>query len=172
MYQETHFLLRAQYRRCNCGVDQLFQPTPPGSIRDGGDEYVYFRQEFCDVSEISLPRQNGSPKPETRTTAYTLYLLLAFPRYFAIVVAIGEAIEFKRRIGPDPRANGAKAAACGLPGCLQELENGDIAVIGIDITDAAIHLLPPTAGCGPDERVVRLPRNLLVNARRDIPDKA
>jgi hypothetical protein len=31
--------------------------------------------------------------------------------------------------------------------------------------------LPPTAGCGPDERIVRLPRNLLVNAKRDIPDR-
>jgi hypothetical protein len=43
-------------------------------------------------------------------------------------------------------------------------------VIGMDITDAAVSKLPPTAGCGPDERIVRLPRNLLVNAKRDIPD--
>ena len=40
-----------------------------------------------------------------------------------------------------------------------------------DITDAAAPLLPPTAGCGPDERIVRLPRNLMVNAKRDIPDR-
>ena len=31
--------------------------------------------------------------------------------------------------------------------------------------------LPPTAGCGPDERIVRLPRNHLINAKRDIPDQ-
>ena len=79
-------------------------------------------------------------------------------------------IEFFRRIGPDPHANGVQSVAC--DGCpdIWELDNGDFAVIGIDITAAAVPKLPPTAGCGPDERVVRLPRNLLVNAKRDIPD--
>jgi hypothetical protein len=78
--------------------------------------------------------------------------------------------KFLRRIGPDPHANGAQSVACS--GCpdIWELENGDFAVIGTDITAAAVPKLPPTAGCGPDERVVRLPRGLLVNAKRDIPD--
>jgi hypothetical protein len=58
-------------------------------------------------------------------------------------------------------------------GCpdIWELDNGDFAVIGTDITDAALPKLPSSAGCGPDERIVRLPRNLLVNAKRDIPDR-
>ena len=78
---------------------------------------------------------------------------------------------FLKRIGPDPHANGALTVGCrGCPD-IWELEGGDFAVIGIDITDAAASKLPPTAGCGPDERVVRLPRNLLVNAKRDIPDQ-
>lgn len=78
---------------------------------------------------------------------------------------------FIKRIGPDPHANGAQTAAC--QGCpdIWELANGDFAVIGIDITVVALPKLPPTAGCGPDERIVRLPRNLLVNAKRDIPDR-
>jgi hypothetical protein len=78
---------------------------------------------------------------------------------------------FARRLGPDPHANGAKSAGC--DGCpdIWELDNGDFAIIGIDITAAAVAKLPPTAGCGPDERIVRLPRNLLVNAKRDIPDR-
>jgi len=77
---------------------------------------------------------------------------------------------FLKRLGPDPHANGAKSVAC--DGCpdIWELENGDFAIIGIDITDVAKPLLPPTAGCGADERIVRLPRNLLVNAKRDIAD--
>jgi hypothetical protein len=78
---------------------------------------------------------------------------------------------FTKRIGPDPHANGAQSAACrGCPDIWQ-LDNGDFAVIGIDITEAAVPKLPPTAGCGPDERIVRLPRKLLVNAKRDIPDR-
>lgn len=78
---------------------------------------------------------------------------------------------FSRRIGPDPHANGARTIACN--GCpdIWELSNGDFAVIGIDITDAAKANMPPTAGCGPDERVVRIPRNLLVAAKADIPDQ-
>ena len=80
-------------------------------------------------------------------------------------------MNFIKRIGTDPHANGAKSAGCcGCPD-IWELANGDFAVIGIDITDVAAPKLPPTAGCGPDERIVRLPRNLLVNAKRDIPDK-
>ena len=79
-------------------------------------------------------------------------------------------LTFLKRIGPDPHANGAQTVGCrGCPDIWQ-LADGDFAVIGIDITDAAAAKLPPTAGCGPDERIVRLPRNLLVNAKRDIPD--
>lgn len=77
---------------------------------------------------------------------------------------------FLKRLGPDPHANGAMTIA--LRGCpdIFELETGDFAVIGIDITDAAVSQLPPTAGCGPDERIVRIPRKTLTLAKRDIPD--
>lgn len=78
---------------------------------------------------------------------------------------------FIKRLGPDPHKSGAKTAAChGCPD-IWELDSGDFAVIGIDITDAAKPGLPPTASCGPDERVVRLPRNVLIDAKRDIPDR-
>ncbi|MEI9864894.1 MAG: hypothetical protein WDN00_10145 [Limisphaerales bacterium] len=65
-------------------------------------------------------------------------------------------IVFLRRIGPDPHANGAKTSGCS--GCpdIWELANGDFAVISIDKTEVAGEL-PPTAGCGPDEKIVRLP---------------
>lgn len=77
--------------------------------------------------------------------------------------------KFLRRLGPDPHANGAQTVA--LNGCpdILELENGDFAVIGIDITEEAKRQMLPTAGCGPDERVVLVPRKTLVSARSDIP---
>lgn len=77
--------------------------------------------------------------------------------------------KFLRRLGPDPHANGAQTPA--LQGCpdILELDNGDFAVIGIDITASAIPELPATVGCGPDERVVLVPRRILVQARPDIP---
>jgi hypothetical protein len=78
---------------------------------------------------------------------------------------------FLRRLGPDPHANGAMTIA--LRGCpdIFELESGDFAIIGIDITDAATPKLPPSAGCGPDERIVRIPRKTLVLARAYIPSQ-
>ena len=79
-------------------------------------------------------------------------------------------IEFRRRIGPDPHANGAQTPS--LQGCpdIFELSDGDFAIIGVDITGLASKL-PPTAGCGPDERIVKIPRKTLVFAKQEIPDK-
>ena len=78
---------------------------------------------------------------------------------------------FKRRIGQDPHANGQRTPS--LAGCpdILELDSGDFAVIGVDITDEAKAQMFPTAGCGPDERVVRIPRKTLVCARADIPER-
>ena len=76
-----------------------------------------------------------------------------------------------RRIGPDPHANGQVTPACyGCPD-LFELDDGDFAVIGIDVTHEVIPHLPPSAGCGPDERIVRVPRRILVDAKSDIPNR-
>lgn len=77
--------------------------------------------------------------------------------------------EFIRRIGPDPHANGAKTPALNQCPDLWELADGNFAVIGIDMTAGALPRLPPTAGCGPDERVVWIPRGLLLKAKQDIP---
>ena len=79
-------------------------------------------------------------------------------------------ITFQRRLGPDPHASGFRTPA--LDGCpdIWELADGDFAVIGIDITAAAVHSLPPSTGCGEDERIVRLPRRTLLLAKPDIPD--
>lgn len=78
---------------------------------------------------------------------------------------------FLRRLGPDPHADGARTAA--LNGCpdIFELDSGDFAVIGSDITEASMRDLPPSASCGPDERIIRIPRKTLVLARPDIPSE-
>ncbi len=77
---------------------------------------------------------------------------------------------FIKRLGPDPHLNGALSSGChGCPD-IWELDNGDFAVIGADITNASPNL-PGSASCGPDERMVRIPRKILVLAKSDIPDK-
>jgi hypothetical protein len=61
-------------------------------------------------------------------------------------------------------------AAQGCPD-IWEIAGGDFAIIGSDITDDVAHKLPASASCGPDEKVVRIPRRTLVLAKRDIPDE-
>ena len=78
---------------------------------------------------------------------------------------------FKKRLGPDPHAHGQQTpGAFGCPDIF-ELVDGDFAVIGADITPVATASLPAGANCGPDERIVRIPRRILVDARRDIPEQ-
>lgn len=73
-------------------------------------------------------------------------------------------MDFKRRIGPDPHAGGKNTpSASGCPD-LWELDNGDIAVIGIRATHELIDRLPESAGCGPDEEIVVFPRDQLIAA--------
>jgi hypothetical protein len=77
---------------------------------------------------------------------------------------------FLRRLGPDPHLNGAQTK--GLSGCpdVFELETGDFAIIGKDVTIQTIGKLPASASCGPDEKIVVIPRKTLVGAKPDIPD--
>ena len=74
-----------------------------------------------------------------------------------------------RKLGPptDP------ALCAGGHNCpdLFELKTGDFAIIGTDITPAAVGWLPPGSGCGPAERIVSVPRRILVQARADIPTR-
>lgn len=84
-------------------------------------------------------------------------------------------IEFKRRLGQDPHTlpeaieNGGSAALQGCPD-VWELENGDFMVIGIRKTLELKNRLPETVSCGPDEEIVIVPRYILVNAKKDIPE--
>ncbi len=73
---------------------------------------------------------------------------------------------FLRRLGND--APGPSLCARSCPDIL-ELADGDFAIIGADITTEAADRLPLGSGCGPEERIVRIPRALLVRARQDIP---
>ena len=73
-----------------------------------------------------------------------------------------------RRLGTAPSQREGACVACNNCPDLFELPDGDFAVIGPDATaDIAPHL-PADAGCGPGERIVRVPRAVLLAARADI----
>jgi hypothetical protein len=73
---------------------------------------------------------------------------------------------FLRRLGQ----NGGQLCSAGL-NCPQILEmtDGDFAGVGPDITDEAVLAMLPGPGVGPKERVIRIPRQVLIAARADIP---
>ncbi|TSB19084.1 hypothetical protein [Streptomyces benahoarensis] len=51
-----------------------------------------------------------------------------------------------------------------------QLSNGDVAVIGRDLSDQYGSRLPEDVRLGPDERLVVIPGNMLSAAKADIPD--
>jgi len=51
-----------------------------------------------------------------------------------------------------------------------ELDNGDIAVIGVDFAASYAGRLPGGVVISPDERLVVIPRVTLMSAKPDIPD--
>ncbi|AKG42975.1 hypothetical protein ACWD33_07895 [Streptomyces xiamenensis] len=51
-----------------------------------------------------------------------------------------------------------------------QLDNGDVAVIGRDLTAAYDSRLPPGVKLGPGERLVIIPGNMLSAAKPDIPE--
>ena len=75
---------------------------------------------------------------------------------------------FRRRLG-------RSALELGLtdddPTCpdIWELDNGDVAVIGRDLTERYAHRLPGGVHVGEDERLVIIPGLLLRAAKGDIP---
>jgi hypothetical protein len=77
-------------------------------------------------------------------------------------------IMFVRRLGPSP-TNAEPCAGCQSCPDIIEMDNGDFAVIGTDISEYATQL-PAWAGCAPNERMVRIPRRTLILARKDIPE--
>ncbi|MBC2906844.1 hypothetical protein [Streptomyces cupreus] len=73
-----------------------------------------------------------------------------------------------RRLGATPRERGS-ASGQTCPDIF-ELEDGDFAVIGTDVTEELDGKLPPDAGRAEYERIVVVTRETLLRAKRDIPD--
>jgi hypothetical protein len=75
---------------------------------------------------------------------------------------------FKRRLGKSALELGLTNAGPECPD-IWELANGDFAVIGRDLTAALGGRLPDGVSIGPDERLVVIPRTMLITAKTDIP---
>ena len=73
---------------------------------------------------------------------------------------------FLRRLGQNGRR-----LCVGDHHCPQILEmvDGDYAAVGPDITAEAMGALPPGPGVGPKERIIKIPRRGMIEARSEIP---
>jgi hypothetical protein len=83
---------------------------------------------------------------------------------------------FARRLGKPPSmieidGNGESPSKT-HQGCpdMWELDNGDVAVIGRDLTESYSGRLPDDVGIDTDERIVVIPRATVVAAKKDMPD--
>jgi hypothetical protein len=79
-------------------------------------------------------------------------------------------VKATRRLGATPEERGDTTGVSGSPDIL-ELDDGNFAVIGADITDQLGERPLPDAKCAPDERIVQISRRTLISAKRDIPDE-
>ena len=88
------------------------------------------------------------------------------------------AAEFARRLGISPQTPGSgrggdDKASGEDGGCpeIWELDNGDVAVIGRDLTASYEQRLPHGVTIRSDERLVIIPRGMIIAAKADIPDE-
>ncbi|WP_433531675.1 hypothetical protein ACQPYA_06180 [Micromonospora sp. CA-263727] len=79
------------------------------------------------------------------------------------------AATFARRLGRSATELGESGGTTTCPD-IWELSNGDVAVIGRDLTANYAGQLPPDVVVGDDERLVVIPRSMIIAAKSDIPD--
>ena len=76
---------------------------------------------------------------------------------------------FARRLGNSPEDEDVTTGNTTCPDIWQ-LSNGDVAVIGRDLTDHYADALPEDVSIAAGERLVVIPGIMLSKAKRDIPD--
>jgi hypothetical protein len=79
------------------------------------------------------------------------------------------AAKFLRRLGKSAHVLGITGGNASCPE-IWELDNGDVAVIGTDLTTSYDGRLPAGVTVDSHERLVIIPRSTIVSAKADIPD--
>jgi hypothetical protein len=77
--------------------------------------------------------------------------------------------KFRRRLGKTAAALGHSRTTNDCPD-IWELDNGDIAIVGRDVTALFADRLPDSVRIGADESLVVIPGSMLRAAKPDIPD--
>ncbi|MDS1271937.1 hypothetical protein RIF23_16715 [Lipingzhangella sp. LS1_29] len=77
--------------------------------------------------------------------------------------------ELRRRWGRSPQERAGASSGGNCPD-IWELDNGDVAVIGQDLTTSHRYRLPRGVSIDPGESMVVIPRSALISAKPHIPD--
>jgi hypothetical protein len=77
---------------------------------------------------------------------------------------------FRRRLGKSSHELGQTSGNASCPD-IWELTNGDIAVIGTDLSAAYLDRLPEGVSIDPGESLVVIPRKTIIAAKADIPNE-
>lgn len=81
-----------------------------------------------------------------------------------------ESALFERRLGKPLREQGPDCDDNKTCPDIWQLSNGDVAVIGQDLTEVFETRLPQGVAVGAGERLIVIPGSMLSNAKKDIPD--
>jgi hypothetical protein len=76
---------------------------------------------------------------------------------------------FHRRLGKSAHELGTTGGNASCPE-IWELDNGDIAIIGTELTKSYKARLPHGVSIDPGESLIVIPRSTIVSAKSDIPD--
>jgi hypothetical protein len=76
---------------------------------------------------------------------------------------------FLRRLGKSAHELGTTGGDASCPE-IWELDNGDIAIIGTELTKSYKARLPGGVSIDPGESLIVIPRSTIVSAKSDIPD--
>jgi hypothetical protein len=79
------------------------------------------------------------------------------------------AAGFRKRLGKSAHELGTTSGEASCPE-IWELDNGDIAVIGTELTASYTRRLPDGVSIDPGEKLIVIPRSTMISAKQDIPD--
>src|ERR1041384_1704204 len=113
---------------------------------------------------MSLPHAGNLSYSKYRSTVYCERERMMSRAWEADPKAV-----FRRRLGKSALELGATDDDPTCPD-IWELDNGDVAIIGRDLTDSYSTRLPGGVNIGEDERLVIIPGTMLRAAKVDIPD--
>lgn len=83
--------------------------------------------------------------------------------------SVDSGATFVRRLGKSLVELGGTSQGKTCPD-IWELSNGDIAIVGTDVTDAFADRLPGDVSVGAHERLVVIRRNIVIAAKPELPD--